>query len=67
MVLIISFIFSFKINKENTFPAPTAFFLPISLSTLIFALNGTKWFTNPVLPHAKSIARYVITFLPKIT
>ena len=64
MILIISFISSFEINKVNPFLALTAPFPPIFLSNLFIAF-GAKLLTNPgKLSLARGIARSVITFLP---
>ena len=61
-----SFISSFEINKVNPFPALTACFPLISLSNWFIA-SEAKFFTNPgKLSLAKGIARFVVTFLPKL-
>ena len=66
MILIISFISSFKIKKVNPFPAITAPFPLISLSNLFIAFE-VKLLTNPDKSSlAKGIAKSVITFLPKL-
>ena len=57
MILIISFISSFKINKAKLFPALTTSFLLIFLSNLFIAFEA-KLLTNPgKLYLAKGIAR----------
>ena len=62
MILIMSFISSFKINKLNPFPALAALFPLISLSNL-FITSEAKLLTNPgKLSLAKGIARSFITF-----
>ena len=62
MILIISFISSFELNKVNLFPALTAPFPLIFLSNLFITLEA-KLLTNPVKSSlAKGIARSAITF-----
>ena len=64
MILIISFISSFKIDKVNPFPALTAPFLPIFLSIFFVAFEA-KLLTNlGKLFLAKEIETFVSTFLP---
>ena len=59
MILIISFISSFEINKVNLFPALTVPFPLIFLSNLFIAIE-VKLLTNPgKLPLAKGIAIFV--------
>ena len=66
MILIISCIFSFKINKVNLFPSLTARFPLIFLSDL-FIIFETKLLANPgKLSLVKGIARSVSAFLPKL-
>ena len=66
MILIISFISSFKINKVNPFPALTATFSFIFLSNLFIAFEF-KLLTNPgKLYLAKGIAMFVSAFFPKL-
>ena len=66
MVLIISLISSFEINKVNPFPAVTAPFPVIFLSSLFIAFKA-KFLTYPgKLSLTKGKARSAITFLPKI-
>ena len=66
MILIISFISSFEINKVNPFPAPTALFPLIFLSNLFIAFE-VKLLTNPgKLSLAKGIAIFVSAFFPKL-
>ena len=64
MILIISFISSFKVNTVNPFPACTAPFPLIFLSNLFIAFEA-KLLTNPgKLSLAKGIARSVSAFFP---
>ena len=64
MILIISFISSFKINKVNPFPALTAPFPLIFLSNLFIAFE-VKLLTNPgKLFPAKGITAFASAFLP---
>ena len=64
IILIISFISSFEINKVNPFPALTAPFLLIFLLNLFIALE-VKLLTNPgKLYLAKGIATFVSAFFP---
>ena len=66
MILIISFISSFEINKVNPFPAFTAFFPLIFLSNLFIAFD-VKLLTNPgKLSLAKGIAMFVSAVFPKL-
>ena len=66
MILIISFISSFEINKVNPFPTLTAPFPLIFLSNLLIALE-VKWLTNPgKLSLDKGIATFVSAFFPKL-
>ena len=67
MILIISFISSFKINKLNLIPALIAPFSPIFLSSLFTAFEG-KLLINPgKLSLEKEIATFVSTFFfPKL-
>ena len=59
IILIISFISSFEINKVNLFPALTVPFPLIFLSNLFIAIE-VKLLTNPgKLPLAKGIAIFV--------
>ena len=64
MILKISFIISFEINKVNSFPALTTPFPLIFLSNLFTALE-VKLLTNPgKFPLAKEIATVlVLSFL----
>ena len=67
MILIISFIFSFEINKVNPFLALTAPFPLIFLSNLFIAFE-VKLLTNPgKLSLAKEISIFVSAFFPKLT
>ena len=59
MILIISFISSFEINKVNSLPALTDPFPRIILSILITAFEG-KLLTNP------SIGVFIGVYLPKL-
>ena len=62
LVLIKSFIFLFKINKVNTFPALAAPFPLLFLSNLSIAF-AAKLLTNPVkLSLAKGIATFASAF-----
>ena len=62
MILIISFISSFEINKVNPFPALIDPFPPISLSNLFIAF-GAKLLTNlGKLSLAKGIVTFVSAF-----
>ena len=66
MILIISFISSFKINKVNPLPAPTAPFPLIFLSNLFIAFEVIL-LTNPAkLSLPKGIATFVRAFFPKL-
>ena len=66
MILIISFISSFELNKVNHFPTPTAPFPLIFLSNSFITFE-VKLLTNPgKLSLAKGIATFVISFLPKL-
>ena len=66
-MLIIPFIYSFKINKLNPFPALTAPFPLIFLSNLFIATE-VKLLTNPgKLSLAKEIAIFVSAFFPKFS
>ena len=66
MVLIISFISSFKINKVNPFPALTAPFPLIFLSNLFIAFE-VELLTNPgKLPLAIGIAMFISAFFSKL-
>ena len=66
MILIISFISSFKINKVNPFPALTAPFPFIFLLDLFIPFKA-KLLTNPgKLSLDKGIAKSVITSFPKL-
>ena len=66
MILIISFIFSFEINKVNLFPALTAPFPFIFLSNLFITFE-VKLLANPCkFSLAKRIARFVSAFFPKL-
>ena len=67
MILIISFILSFKINKVNPFPALTAPFPLIFISNLFIAFE-VKLFTNPgKLSLAKGIKTFISAFFPKLS
>ena len=66
VILIISFLSSFKINKVNPFPALTASFSLIFVSNLFITLE-VKLLTNPgKLSLAKGIAIFVGAFFPKL-
>ena len=66
MILIISFLSSFKTNKVNPFPALTGPFPLIFLSNLFIAFE-VKLLTNPgKLSLAKEIAMVVGVFFPKL-
>ena len=66
MILIISFISSFKINKINPFLDLTAPFPLIFLPNLFIAFEA-KLLTNPdKLSLVKDIATFVSAFLPKL-
>ena len=67
LILIISVISSFKINKVNPFPPVTAPFLLIFVSNL-FMVFEVKLLTNSrKLSLAKGIAMFVSDFFPKLT
>ena len=67
MVLIISFISSFKTNKVNPLPALTAPFPLIFLSNLFIGFE-VKFLTNPGnLSLSKGIATFLSVFLSYIT
>ena len=62
MILIISFISLFEINKVNPFPAPSAPFPLIFLLNLFIAFKA-KLLTKPdKLSLAKGIATFVVLF-----
>ena len=62
MILIISFISSFEVNKVNPFPALTAPFRLIFLSSLFIAFED-KLLTNPgKLSLAKGIVSFFVLF-----
>ena len=64
MILIISFKSSFQINKVNPFPALTAPFPVIFLSSLFIEFE-VKLLTNPgTLSLAKGIVIFVSAFFP---
>ena len=64
IILMISFISSFEINKANAFPVLTAPFPLIFLSNLFIALE-VKLLSNPgKLSLAKEIATFVSAFFP---
>ena len=66
MILIISFISSFQINKINPFPALTAPFSLVFLSNLFIALE-VKLLTNTgKLSLAKGKRMFVNAFFPKL-
>ena len=66
VILIISFISSFKINKVNHFPPLTAPF-PLTFFSNLFIAFEVKLFTNlGKLALAKGIAIFVSAFLPKL-
>ena len=66
MILIISFIPSFEVNKVNPFPAVAAPFLLAYLSNL-FIVFEAKFLTNPrKLSVAKGIATFFSAFLHKL-
>ena len=67
MLLIISFISSFKMNKINYFPFLTTPFLLIFLSNSFIAFVS-KLLTYPGnLPLAKGIATFISVFLPELS
>ena len=67
MILIISFISSFEMNKVNIFPALTFPFQFIFLSNLFIAFEA-KLITNPgKFSLANGIAKFVNTFFAYIT
>ena len=66
MILIMSFISLFKIDKVNPFPAFTAPFSLIFLSSLLI-LFEVKLLTNTgKLSLAKNIATFASAFFPKL-
>ena len=66
MILIISFISSFEINKVNPFRALTAPF-PLIFHSSLFIAFEVKLLTNPIkLSLAKAIAIFVSAFFPKL-
>ena len=66
MILIISLIFPFKINKVNTFPPLTVPFPLVFLSNLPIAFE-VKLLTNPAkISLAKGIAIFVSALFPKL-
>ena len=69
IILILSFIFSFKTNKVNPFPAQTAPFSLIFLSNLFIAFE-VKLVTNPgklFLTKEIAICLLVLSFLNYVT
>ena len=67
MILIISFIPTFKINKVNPFPALTTSFPLLFLSNLFISFEAKLLTIPSKLSQAKGTTRYVITFLPKLS
>ena len=66
MILIISFISSFEINKVDRFPALTAPF-PLVFHSNLFIEFEVKLRSNPdKLPLTKGIAMFVSAFFPKL-
>ena len=66
MILIMSFMFSFEINKVNTFHALTVL-LPLVFLSNFFIAFKTKLLTNlSKLSLAEEIAIVVSAFLPKL-
>ena len=66
MILIISFIFSFEVNKVNPFPALTGPIPPIFLLNLFIAFEDTL-LTNPGKSSlVKRITTFTSDFLPKL-
>ena len=66
MILIVSFISSFEINRVNPFPTLTAPFPLIFLSNLFISFE-VKLLTYPdKLSLAKGIAIFVSAFFPKV-
>ena len=66
MILIISFVSSFKTNKVNPFPALSAPFSLLFLSNFIIVFEDKLLINYGKLSLAKQIARSVFTFLPKL-
>ena len=64
MILIISFISSFKINKTNPFPAPAAPFPFIFLSNIFIAFEAKLLANLGKLFLAKEIETFARTFVP---
>ena len=64
MILIISFISSFKINETNPFPAHTAPFPSIFLSNFFIAFEAKLLANLGKLFLAKEIETFVRTFVP---
>ena len=66
MILIMSFIFSFKVNKVNPFPALRGPF-PLIFLLILFTPFESKFLTNPgKLSLTKGIAIFVSVFFPKL-
>ena len=66
MILIISFIFSFEINKVNPFAALTTAF-PLTFLSVLFIAFEAKLLINPGKSYLpKGTARSVSAFLPKL-
>ena len=66
IILIISFISSFKINKVNPFPALTAPF-PLMFLSNVFIAFEVKLLTNPgKLFLGRGIAIFASAFFPKL-
>ena len=66
MILIISFISSFEINNVNPFPALTAPFRLIFLSSSFIAFEGKLLTNHGKLSLAKGIVSFVSAFFPKL-
>ena len=64
MILIISFISSFKINKVNPFPALTVHFPLIFLPNLFIAFEVKLFPNSGKLSLAKRIATFISVILP---
>ena len=66
MILIISYMSSFEINKVNPFPAQIATFPLIFLSNLYYALKVELLANSGKLSIIKGIVIFVSAFFPKL-
>ena len=66
IILIISFISSFKLSKVNPFPALTASFPLISISNLFIAFESKLLTNSGKLSLAKEEATFASALMPKL-